>query len=154
VKSCQVYRPHDTNANRAETYDLITPDNFRPNPKNPIIASFFRNIGLADELGSGVRKIFRYSKLYSGKEPQMIDGDVFQIIGPLGKHRSIHCTPSCGQFAPAPPAQTPALLQVVPAFTQTDLKQIDPQSVAQAILRHFLSFRSHVSKYPASSTSF
>jgi len=74
---------YTANANRAETGGEITPDNFRPNPKNPIIASFFRNIWLADELGSGVRNLFRYGKLYSGKAPQLIDGDVFRIIVPL-----------------------------------------------------------------------
>jgi ATP-dependent DNA helicase RecG len=71
------------NANRAVTGGVITPDNFEPNPKNPIIASFFRNIGLADELGSGVRNLFRYGKLYSGREPRLTDGDVFRIIVPL-----------------------------------------------------------------------
>jgi ATP-dependent DNA helicase RecG len=76
-------RMYTVNANRAETGNLITPDNSRPNPKNPIIASFFRNIWYADELGSGVRNLYRYGKLYSGKEPQLIDGDVFQIIVPL-----------------------------------------------------------------------
>ncbi len=76
-------RMYTANANRAETGEMITPDNFSPNPKNPIIASFFRNIGLADELGSGVRNIHHYGKLYSGKMPQMIDGDVFRIIVPL-----------------------------------------------------------------------
>jgi ATP-dependent DNA helicase RecG len=76
-------RMYTANANRAETGDFITPENFNPNPKNPIIASFFRNIGLADELGSGVRNLYRYGKLYSGNEPQLIDGDVFQIIVPL-----------------------------------------------------------------------
>ena len=76
-------RMYTANANRAETGDMITPDNFRPNPKNPIIASFFRNIWLADELGSGVRNLYRYGRLYSGKEPQLIDGDVFRIIVPL-----------------------------------------------------------------------
>lgn len=43
------------NANRAVQDALITPENLEPNPKNPIIASFFRNIGYADQLGSGVR---------------------------------------------------------------------------------------------------
>jgi ATP-dependent DNA helicase RecG len=76
------------NANRAVTGDVITPDNFEPNPKNPIIASFFRNIGLADELGSGVRNLFRYGKLYTGQEPRMIDGDVFRIIVPLDDNYS------------------------------------------------------------------
>ena len=81
-------RMFTANANRAETGDTITPDNLRPNPKNPIIASFFRNIGLADELGSGVRNLYRYGKLYSGKEPQLIDGDVFRIIVPLDDNYS------------------------------------------------------------------
>jgi ATP-dependent DNA helicase RecG len=76
-------RMYTANANRAETGDVITPENLKPNPKNPIIAAFFRNIGLADELGSGVRNLYRYGKLYSGQEPQLIDGDVFRIIVPL-----------------------------------------------------------------------
>jgi len=76
-------RMYTANANRAETGTVMTPENFRPNPKNPVIASFFRNIGLADELGSGVRNLYRYGKLYSGQEPQLIDGDVFRIVVPL-----------------------------------------------------------------------
>jgi len=58
----------------------------------------------------------------------------------LGKHRYIHCTPSCGQFPPAPSAQTPTLLQVVPPLARTDLGEIDPQSVVQAINRYFPRF--------------
>lgn len=53
------------------------------NPKNPIIASFFRNIGYADQLGSGVHNLFKYSNYYSGQEPEFIEGDVFRIIVPL-----------------------------------------------------------------------
>ena len=71
------------NANRAVTGGVITPDNFTPNPKNPRIAAFFRNIGLADELGSGVRKLHYYVPKYSGKPPEMIDGDIFRVIVPL-----------------------------------------------------------------------
>lgn len=55
------------------------------NPKNPIVSSFFRNIGYADQLGSGVRNLFKYSVYYSGKEPQFVEGDVFRIIVPLEK---------------------------------------------------------------------
>ena len=72
-----------SNANRAEGYGLLTPENFEPNPKNPIIAAFFRNIGMADELGSGVRNLFNYVPKYSGKMPELIDGDIFKIIIPL-----------------------------------------------------------------------
>jgi len=76
------------NANRADTGGYITPDNYRPNPKNPVIAAFFRNIWLADELGSGVRKLFEYVSKYSGKDPEMIDGDIFKIIVPLDDNYS------------------------------------------------------------------
>ncbi|MCL1876065.1 MAG: putative DNA binding domain-containing protein [Synergistaceae bacterium] len=72
-----------SNANRAERNSLITPDDFEPNPKNPIIAAFFRNIGMADELGSGVRNLYKYSKRYSGSDPKLTDGDIFTIVVPL-----------------------------------------------------------------------
>lgn len=71
------------NANRATGDWFITPDNLEPNPKNPIIAKFFRTIGLADNLGSGTRKLFKYSKYYSGKNPEFKEGDVFRICVPL-----------------------------------------------------------------------
>lgn len=76
-------RMYVENANRALKEGYITMDNLEPNPKNPIIASFFRNIGYADQLGSGVRNLFKYTKFYSGKEPEFIEGDVFRIIVPL-----------------------------------------------------------------------
>jgi ATP-dependent DNA helicase RecG len=41
------------------------------------------DIGYADELGSGVTNLFKYSRLYSGKEPKLIEGDIFKIIVPL-----------------------------------------------------------------------
>ncbi|MDR2295428.1 MAG: putative DNA binding domain-containing protein, partial [Clostridiales Family XIII bacterium] len=71
------------NANRAVKCGAITLEDYEPNPKNPIIAAFFRNIGLADELGSGVRNLCKYGRRYSGKDPALIDGDVFRIIVPL-----------------------------------------------------------------------
>ena len=79
-------RMYVENANRAANGGFITVDNLEPNPKNPIIAAFFRNIGYADQLGSGVRNLFKYSKYYSGQEPQFIEGDVFRIIVPLDDH--------------------------------------------------------------------
>jgi ATP-dependent DNA helicase RecG len=76
------------NASRAAKCGMITPENFEPNPKNPIIAAFFRNIGLSDQLGSGVRNLFKYSKYYSGKEPIMTEDDVFRIVVPLNDNYS------------------------------------------------------------------
>ena len=76
-------RMYVENANRAANDGCITVDNLEPNPKNPVIAAFFRNIGYADQLGSGVRNLFKYSKYYSGQEPKFIENDVFRIIVPL-----------------------------------------------------------------------
>lgn len=47
------------NANRVSQEAILTEESIMPNPKNPIIASFFRNIGYADQLGSGVRNLFK-----------------------------------------------------------------------------------------------
>lgn len=76
-------RMYVENASRATGEGSITVNNLEPNPKNPIIASFFRNIGYADQLGSGVRNLFKYSRYYSGQEPEFVEGDIFKIIVPL-----------------------------------------------------------------------
>ena len=81
-------RMYTENANRSSGDGIITPDNMEPNQNNPIIASFFRNIGWSDRLGSGVRNIFKYSKYYSGEEPEFVEGDVFRIIVPLNEEYS------------------------------------------------------------------
>lgn len=78
-------RMYVENANRASRQGIITPENLEPNPKNPIISSFFRNIGRADRLGSGVRNLYKYSKYYSGEEPIFTEDDVFRIIVPLNE---------------------------------------------------------------------
>lgn len=89
----QKERMYTENANRATGEGFITPDNLEPNPKNPIIASFFRNIGRADWLGSGVRNLFKYSKFYSGQDPEFQEGDVFRTIVPLDDAYSFDLLP-------------------------------------------------------------
>ena len=81
-------RMYVANANRCTRQGLITPDNLEPHSKNPIIASFFRNIGYAEQLGSGVRNLFKYSRFYSGKDPEFDEGDIFKIIVPLDDNYS------------------------------------------------------------------
>ncbi len=72
------------NANRTRNVGEINPDNFSPYPKNPVIASFFKEIGRADELGSGVRNTFKYCGIYtSGATPKLIEDDIFKTIIPL-----------------------------------------------------------------------
>ena len=71
------------NGNRAHGIGTLNLQTFKPFPKNPPISKVFREIGFADELGSGMRNSYKYTKLYSGAEPEFIEGDVFEIIIPL-----------------------------------------------------------------------
>ena len=41
-------------------------------------AKIFREIGLADELGSGVRNITNYSEIYFGRKTVFEDGSIFK----------------------------------------------------------------------------
>jgi ATP-dependent DNA helicase RecG len=72
------------NWNLPKTPGRIDPQNFTPYPKNPLLAGFFTNIGRADILGSGVRNLYRFTKMYSGSEPELIESDIFKTIVPLG----------------------------------------------------------------------
>ena len=66
------------NGNNPRNYGRIDLDHMTPYPKNPVIASIFKEIGWAEELGSGVRNMKKYSVIYSGCLPEMEDGDVFR----------------------------------------------------------------------------
>jgi ATP-dependent DNA helicase RecG len=68
------------NSNNPRGFGHIDPENFAPMPKNPNIAKFFREIGRADELGSGVRNLMKYGKAYGKKDPELIEGDIFRTI--------------------------------------------------------------------------
>ena len=71
------------NANKPRNIGYIDLNNYSPYPKNPKIANFFKEIGLADELGSGIRKIVKYTKIYSGSLPQFMDDEIFKVKIPL-----------------------------------------------------------------------
>ena len=80
------------NANKALHYGVITPRNLEPEPKNPIIANFFHQIQLADELGSGVRNLYKYVRIYSGALPIFDEGDIFRLTVPLNAEHSPEAT--------------------------------------------------------------
>ncbi len=71
------------NSNKPHGNGIIDPNSFSPYPKNPTVAKFFKEIGWVEELGSGVRNIYKYNKIYSGAEPTFIEGDVFKTVIPL-----------------------------------------------------------------------
>ena len=82
------------NSNKPHGQGLIDPANFSPFPKNPIIARFFKEIGRADELGSGVRNLFKYCQHYSGGgSPELIEEDIFKCLVPLTEQDTAQVTP-------------------------------------------------------------
>ena len=77
---------------RAISHGIIDPDNFTPCPKNPVIARIFKEMGLADELGSGVRNLFKYTAVFSGSRPEMLEEDIFRVIVPLTEQAAMEAT--------------------------------------------------------------
>ncbi len=68
------------NSNKPHGFGRIHPESFSPFPKNPVIARFFKELGRADELGSGVRSLMKYGKIFGGKPPELTEGDVFTTL--------------------------------------------------------------------------
>ena len=98
------------NACRAREEMDITPENLEPDSKNPTIAAFFRNIGFADELGSGVRRLFKYVPFYSNAQPSMHEADVFRITVPLDDLYSYdEMTVSTTKHTNVPPTADPTV---------------------------------------------
>jgi ATP-dependent DNA helicase RecG len=83
-------RVYIENANKPHGNGIIDPEDFSPYPKNPKIAKFFKEIGWVDELGSGVRNIYKYNKIYAGADPEFVEGNIFKTIIPLIKNISEH----------------------------------------------------------------
>ena len=73
---------HTQNASRTFFEGNITLNDFSPMPKNPSIANVFTQIGLAEELGSGTRNLFKYARSFMGGDPTLVDGNVFRATVP------------------------------------------------------------------------
>lgn len=66
-------------------YSLLYFQKFEPFPKNPPIFKVFREIGFADEFGSGMRNIYKYTRLYSRENLIFEERDLFRTMIPLKK---------------------------------------------------------------------
>lgn len=71
------------NGNRPHGFGEVNPIHFTPFPKNPNIAKFFKEIGLAEELGSGIRTCVKYLRIYKNSTPVFVEGDIFKTYIPL-----------------------------------------------------------------------
>lgn len=74
---------HTRNASRALFAGPVTLESLDPTPKNPIIANFFTQMGRSEDLGSGTRNLYKFSRLYTGKDPVLEDGDQFTAFVPV-----------------------------------------------------------------------
>lgn len=81
------------NGNRTHGYGNLDLTTFEPFSKNPAISKVFREIGLADELGSGMRNTYKFTKLYSGGVPQFLEGNIFKTIIPLNDTATLKSGP-------------------------------------------------------------
>lgn len=143
-------RLYTENANRSHGHGALHLSSFEPYAKNPPISKVFREIGLADELGSGMRNTYKYTKLYSGGTPEFIEGDVFRTVVPLTSVAVEKVGPQ--ERNPAVPQDTPKVapydtLQVAP-YDKILAFCIEPRSKTE-IMKHcgYKDTKNFVQKY-------
>lgn len=81
------------NSNLPHGHGELRLNKFEPFPKNPPISKVFREIGYADELGSGMRNTNKYTKLYSGETPIFVEDNIFEIVIPMGNVAGLQVGP-------------------------------------------------------------
>ena len=113
------------NASLTHGHGNLNLKTLRPFAKNPPIAKVFREIGLADELGSGMRNSYKYTKLYSGGEPIFTEADVFTTVIPLSEAATATVGPTTQGTTQAELSEKDrALVNILlkhPDYTQTKL---------------------------------
>lgn len=120
-------RMYTENPCKAQNHAELTPETFTPVSKNPIIANFFTQIGNADELGSGTRNLFKYTILYSGKNPKMTEDEIFRCEIPLDNEYSADANktdvikPSKDEYLSETQRQILSLMKENPSVTLTQI---------------------------------
>lgn len=67
------------NANRPLKAGPVTLANSSSHPKNPHMANFFVQMGWAEHLGTGIRNLYKYVPMYTGKDPLIADEDIYKV---------------------------------------------------------------------------
>ena len=88
------------NSNLPHGHGELQLNRFEPFPKNPPISKVFREIGYADELGSGMRNTNKYTKLYSGGTPAFIEDNIFEIRIPIANVAGLQVGPEEAEKVP------------------------------------------------------
>lgn len=72
--------------NKPHTYGLLFPNSFQSFPKNPNLAQLFTQMGRSEELCTGIRNVFKYSKAYSGSDQIVFsEEDIFISKVPISQ---------------------------------------------------------------------
>ncbi len=73
-----------SNPNKPLFRGILALDTFSPFAKNPNIRKFFSEFRWTDEIGSGVKNVYKYLNMYvTGSKPIFIEDDKFRTIIPL-----------------------------------------------------------------------
>ena len=57
------------------------------------VDDLLKEMGLADELISGIKNLMKYVKIYSNSTPELVEEDIFKIIIPLNTQSTPQATP-------------------------------------------------------------
>lgn len=86
------------NSNLPHGHGELQLDKFKAFPKNPAISKVFREVGYADELGSGMRNTNKYTKLYSGGTPVFTEDNIFRIEIPINNVAALKVGPTAAEI--------------------------------------------------------
>ena len=99
------------NSNNPHGLGLLRPDDFAPSPKNPAIARVFREMQWAEELGSGVRNLFRYARAFGGQDPILREESIFRVTVMLPPTQEVARTQEAESGAESQPESQPESLE-------------------------------------------
>jgi len=70
-----------TNPNNPKEHGLLDPSHFTPFAKNPIISKFMLQLGRVEEVGSGMKNVYKYLPDFSkNSKAEFIDDDFFSTV--------------------------------------------------------------------------
>lgn len=134
------------NSNLAHGIGALDIKKFEPFPKNPPISKVFREIGLADELGSGMRNTYKYTRLYSGTDPIFEEGDIFRTIVPLKRIATEKVGSEEEDNGNENVAQDVAQKNEHIAATEENSGQMSPANVARDFAQDVAQENEHITK--------
>lgn len=114
------------NSNLPHGHGELQLNKFEAFPKNPPISKVFREIGYADELGSGMRNTNKYTKLYSGGTPYFIEDDVFRISIPIDNVANLKAGPGADQISRKEKNETSFETSLKQVLKQSDYDRLKP----------------------------